>query len=63
VKSAEPAQYGIDDGGGHVGAHRRGDQLADEIGVSIAQREDLIRVQGAAGDEFAYGGLGETLWA
>jgi hypothetical protein len=60
---AKSAQYGIHHGERHAGADRRGDQLADEVGIAVAQGEDLVNVQRAVGDEFAYGGLGKALRA
>jgi len=62
-KATKSAQYGIDDRRRHAGVHGRGDQLADEVWVSVAEGVDLVSVQRAAGDKCAYGRLSESLRA
>jgi hypothetical protein len=44
----------------HSRADRRGHQLADEVGISVAKGEDLLHVERAVADECAYGWLREA---
>jgi hypothetical protein len=60
---AKSAQDGIHYGERHAGANRRSDELADEVGIAVAQRENLVNVQGVVGDEFTYGRLRKALRA
>ena len=41
---AKSANNGVHYGEWHAGADRRSDEFADEIGIAIAQREDLVNV-------------------
>jgi hypothetical protein len=41
---AKSAQDGVHYGERHAGADRRSDELADKVGIAVAQREDLVNV-------------------